>query len=359
MTEENMTDVRLSDLASWTNELLDQLLDDKRGIVELEPVSGDASFRRYFRARVGGDTYIAVDAPPEHEDNKTFVHLSNLLLASGVSAPQVYSVDYDQGFMLLLDLGDDLYLPALLHYQRNDDIDSSEALYSQAIDALLLIQSGLDKDQLPVFTVEKLLSEMQLFTTWFCESFLSIKVDEAGTALCDSAFRWLAKQLSEQHQVAVHRDYHSRNLMMLDSSKFGADSGPGVIDFQDAVSGSYTYDLVSLLRDCYISWPRLQVEDWAALYLLKAQSAGLLAECSEAQLLRDMNIAGLQRNLKVIGIFARLSIRDNKSQYLADIPLVIRYFLDISAEFEEMAEFRAWLITEVLPSAKAKLQMEP
>lgn len=354
-----MTDVRLRELTSWTNELLDQLLDDKQGSVELEPVSGDASFRRYFRARVGDDSYIAVDAPPEHEDNQTFVHLSNLLLASGISAPKVYSVDYDQGFMLLVDLGDDLYLPALLHYQRNDDIASSEALYSEAIDALVLIQSGLNKGGLPAFTVEKLQAEMQLFTTWFCGSFLSFKIDEAGTGLCNSTFLWLAQQLSDQQQVAVHRDYHSRNLMLLDTSKFGADCGPGVIDFQDAVSGSYTYDLVSLLRDCYISWPRQQVEDWASLYLVKAQAAGMLAGYPETQLIRDMNIAGLQRNLKVIGIFARLSIRDNKSEYLADIPLVIRYFLDVSAEFEEMAEFRAWFITEVLPLAKAKLQLEP
>lgn len=354
-----MTDVRLHELTSWTNELLDQLLDDKQGRVELEPVSGDASFRRYFRARIGDDSYIAVDAPPEHEDNQTFVHLSNLLLTSGISAPKVYSVDYELGFMLLVDLGDDLYLPALQHYQRNDDIASSEALYSQAIDTIVLIQSGLNKGGLPEFNVEKLQAEMQLFPTWFCEKFLAFKIDEPAAALCNSTFLWLAQQLSDQHQVAVHRDYHSRNLMLLDPAKFGADSGPGVIDFQDAVSGSYTYDLVSLLRDCYISWPRQQVEDWASLYLVKAQAAGLIEGCTEAQLIRDMNIAGLQRNLKVIGIFARLSIRDNKSQYLADIPLVIRYFLDISAEIEEMAEFRAWFITEVLPLAKAKLQLEP
>jgi aminoglycoside/choline kinase family phosphotransferase len=358
MTGENMTDARLRELTSWTNELLDQLLDDKQGNVELEPVSGDASFRRYFRARVGGDTYIAVDAPPEHEDNQTFVHLSNLLLASGISAPKVYSVDYGKGFMLLVDLGDDLYLPALLRYQRNDDMASSEVLYSQAIDALVLIQSGLDKSLLPAYTVEKLLEEMQLFPVWFCESFLSFKFDEADTALSNSTFLWLAEQISGQHQVAVHRDYHSRNLMALDTSKFGAGCGPGVIDFQDAVSGSYTYDLVSLLRDCYISWPKQQVEDWACLYLVKAQATGLLAGYTEVQLIRDMNLAGLQRNLKVIGIFARLSIRDNKSQYLADIPLVVNYFLDISAQFEEMAEFRAWFITEVLPLAKAKLQLE-
>lgn len=354
-----MTDLRLQALTTWTNDLLDHLLDNKQGFVELESVSGDASFRRYFRARVGDDSYIAVDAPPEHEDNETFVHLSNMLIAAGVSAPKAYSVDFDKGFMLLLDLGDDLYLPALLHYQRNDDIAASEALYSEAIDALVLIQAGLDKDRLPPFTVEKLRTEMQLFIDWFCESFLALPMNEGSSKICDSAFSWLAEALASQHQLAVHRDYHSRNLMVLDGSKFGFDCGPGVIDFQDAVSGSYTYDLVSLLRDCYISWPHQQVVDWASLYLVKAQAAGLLAGITESQLLRDMNIAGLQRHLKVIGIFARLSIRDNKSQYLADIPLVIRYFLDISAEFEEMAEFRAWFITEVLPLAKAKLQLEP
>lgn len=355
---EHMTDSRLKELTFWSNDLLDHLLEHKQGFIELEPVSGDASFRRYFRARVGEDTYIAVDAPPEHEDTQTFINLSNMLIAAGINAPKAYSVDFERGFMLLVDFGDELYLPTLLHYQQSGNTAQAEALYSQAIDSLVLLQTGIEKSRLPPFTVEKLVIEMELFRDWFCGRFLQMTLDEHSQALCQRTFAWLAEQVSQQQQVAVHRDFHSRNLMLLDGEKFGVDSGPGVIDFQDAVSGAYTYDLVSLLRDCYISWPLAKVQEWASLYLVKANSAGLLSDVSEAQLIRDMDVAGLQRHLKVIGIFARLSIRDNKSQYLADIPLVIGYLLDVSAQYEEMAEFRAWFIETVLPQAKGKLQLD-
>lgn len=353
-----MTDSRLQELTLWCNDLLDHLLEHKQGFIDLKPVSGDASFRRYFRACVGEESYIAVDAPPEHEDNQTFTNLSNMLIAAGISAPKAYSVDFERGFMLLVDFGDELYLPTLLHYQESGNTAQAEALYSQAIDALVTIQTGIDKGRLPPFTVEMMVTEMELFSHWFCERFLLMTLDEPSQALCQKTFAWLATEVTGQQQVAVHRDFHSRNLMLLDGKKFGADSGPGIIDFQDAVSGAYTYDLVSLLRDCYIAWPLAKVHEWASLYLVKASSAGVLSGVSEAQLSRDMDIAGLQRHLKVIGIFARLSIRDNKSQYLADIPLVIGYLLDVSAQFEEMAEFRAWFIATVLPRAKEKLQLD-
>lgn len=355
---DHMTDSRLQELTSWTNDLLDHLLEHKLGLIDLEPVSGDASFRRYFRARVGDESYIAVDAPPEHEDNKTFTNLSNMLIAAGIHAPKAYSVDFERGFMLLVDFGDELYLPALLHYQQTGNLTHAEELYSEAIDSLVLLQAGIDADRLPPFTVEKLTTEMTLFSEWFCGQFLQLTLDTECQTICNNAFAWLAQQISEQPQVAVHRDYHSRNLMLLDESKFGDKGGPGVIDFQDAVSGPYSYDLVSLLRDCYIAWPVAKVHEWASVYRVKAQTAGMLANVSEQQLIRDMDICGMQRHLKVIGIFARLSIRDNKSQYLADIPLVIRYLLDVSERYEEMGDFRAWFIAQVLPQAERKLQLE-
>lgn len=353
-----MTDVRLQELSVWTNELLDQLLEHKQGAVTLEPVSGDASFRRYFRAIVDDESYIAVDAPPEHEDNQTFVHVSNMLIAAGISAPKAYSVDFDKGFMLLVDLGDVLYLPTLLSYQQCEQFAEAEILYTQALDALVKIQGNIDRERLDPFSKDKLLEEMGLFEAWFCEGLLGKSLGARDKEICADAFDYLANAVLDQHQVAVHRDYHSRNLMVLDADKFGPDCGPGVIDFQDAVSGAYTYDLVSLLRDCYISWPKQQVYTWAALFLTKAQNAGLLENYSETQVCKDMDITGLQRQLKVLGIFSRLSIRDNKSQYLADIPLVIRYFLDISAEIEDMAEFRAWFVEDVMPLARQKLQLD-
>lgn len=353
-----MTDSRLQELTLWANDLLDHLLEHKQGFVDLEPVSGDASFRRYFRARIGDESYIAVDAPPEHEDNQTFINLSNMFIAAGILAPKAYSVDFERGFMLLVDFGDELYLPALLEAQQTGNTTQAENLYSQALDSLVLIQAGIDKDRLPPFTREKLGSEMALFTEWFYGEYLQLKLDSKAQTICEAAFSWLAQQVDEQPKVAVHRDYHSRNLMVLDETKFGQASGPGVIDFQDAVRGSYAYDLVSLLRDCYIAWPLANVHEWANQYRVKAQAAGLLATVSEQQLIRDMDICGMQRNLKVIGIFARLSIRDNKSQYLADIPLVIRYFLTVSEQYEELADFRAWFMESVLPQAKGKLQLD-
>lgn len=353
-----MNDERKQALTAWTNDVLDQLIEGKSQYLELESVSGDASFRRYFRASLDGESFIAVDAPPQHEDNATFVRLSTMLQQAELCAPKVYSVDYDQGFMLLVDLGDELYLPKLLAYQESENIDGANELYSEAISALVRLQSGVNKERLDPYTREKLLEEMSLFGEWFCKQLLGVIPTDKERQLINQTFEWLADTVLEQEQIAVHRDYHSRNLMILDAEKFAEFKPPGVIDFQDAVVGSYTYDLVSLLRDCYIQWPQPKVQQWAAEYLACAQSAGLFTEHTQAQLLRDMDMTGLQRNLKVLGIFSRLLIRDHKSQYLADIPLVIRYFLDVSEQYSELAEFRAWFTEKVLPAAKVKLELE-
>jgi hypothetical protein len=260
--------------------------------------------------------------------------------------------------MLLVDLGDRLYLEVLLECQKRHAADAADRLYQAALIALVNLQAKVDKKRLDPFSKERLITEMRLFPQWLCDELLGMSLEAADEALLEHTFTFLADAVISQPQVAVHRDYHSRNLMVLDETKFAEGQGPGIIDFQDAVSGAYTYDLVSLLRDCYISWPQQQVEQWAAFYLGQAHSKGLLEQVTLQTLLRDMDLAGLQRNLKVMGIFARLNIRDNKSQYLADIPLVIRYFLDVSAKYRELDEMRAWFAGKVIPRAKDTLKLE-
>jgi N-acetylmuramate 1-kinase len=353
-----MDDIRQQQLTHWANGVLDQLLSDKQGVVPLESVSGDASFRRYFRARLADRSFIAVDAPPANEDSKTFVRISKLFRDAGVSTPEVFATDYEQGFMLLQDFGDALYLPCLLDCQRRNSELEADKLYADAITSLVKIQKGVDSKRLVPFDRKKLHAEMELFEHWFCEEFLQLRLSDSDRQIIAVSFSLLEDSALAQPQVAVHRDYHSRNLLMLDAGVFGTDSGPGIIDFQDAVSGAYTYDLVSLLRDCYIRWRPDQVEKWALQYLEVAQAEEVIGQVSSTQFMRDMDLMGLQRHLKVMGIFSRLCIRDNKPQYLADIPLVIQYFLEVARAHEELAPFVCWFENTVLNVAKTKLKLE-
>lgn len=359
MTNEARTQAteRTSDLSDWTNEVLDQLLPEKQSRVELKSVSGDASFRRYFRAECGQRSFIAVDAPIASEDSQTFVRIADLFRAAGVCTPEVISTNFEQGFMLLDDFGDNLYLADLLKFQQQNAADATDKLYGAAIRSLLSIQQHVDSSLLDPFDREKLLQEMALFEQWFCLGLLNLELAESDQMLIEDTVSLLAQAAVSQTQVAVHRDYHSRNLMLLDSSRFGAESGPGIIDFQDAVAGAYTYDLVSLLRDCYIRWQPQQVNHWALLYFSQAKSAGIIGNLTEDEFLRDFDLMGLQRNLKVMGIFARLNIRDHKPQFLADIPLVIRNFLEVSEKYPDLANFRSWFTDTVLPVAREKLEL--
>lgn len=316
-------------------------------------VSGDASFRRYFRLATGGQTFIAVDAPPAHEDSARFIHVDSLFLGAGVRVPKVFARDLDQGFMLLEDFGDETYLPALLKARSSEDSASYDRLYKEAIDALVLLQKGADKERLDPYNREELRREMNLFPEWMCEKFLGITLDATARELINNCFEFLEEAALSQPTVAVHRDYHSRNLLVLDSA-----GGPGVIDFQDAVCGAYTYDLVSLLRDCYIAWPQPRIDEWAGYYLESALKSGIVTGTTPDQLARDFDLMGLQRHLKVMGIFCRLCLRDNKSAYLADIPLVIQYFLDVGQRYPEMGAFLTWFRAEVLPRAREKLTID-
>ena len=309
---------RLTQLQHWLDSL------SENTYTNLQTASADASFRQYFRVTNNKDnkTYIVMDAPPEKEDCHPFLLVTDLIRSVGVNAPDVISIDIQQGFLLLDDLGNKPYLDHL-------DQNSADNLYTDAIDALVKMQSidGI----LPAYDEQLLQTEMDLFETWYLNRHLDIQLDEIQKASLDSVFKTLIQNAIEQPQVFVHRDYHSRNLMITD------ENNPGVIDYQDAVIGPITYDLVSLLKDCYIEWPREKVELWLELYLARITPARLI---DRDTLIRWFDLMGVQRHLKVLGIFARLNYRDGKSQYINDLPLTLKYVLDTCDQYDELQPLR-------------------
>ncbi|WP_372740667.1 aminoglycoside phosphotransferase family protein [Neptunomonas sp.] len=330
---------RLSTLLGWIEELqAARVIDIEKGW-ELVPVSGDASFRRYFRVKTECQSWIAVDAPPEKENSQTFVTIARSWFDQGVHVPQVISVDLDQGFMLLSDFGDQLLLPAL----KGKSVDR---LYKLAMAELYKIQC-CGVESLPLYDSILLQREMALFKDWFLVSLLSIDLDSKDQESINTAFSLLEGSALEQPAVCVHRDYHSRNLMITPGHT------PGVIDFQDAVKGPITYDLVSLLRDCYISWPDEQVYKWVGCFRSElVRKNPLLAEVSVERFERWFDLMGMQRHLKAIGIFARLSIRDDKHSYLQDIPRTLQYVNQISAKYPELEQFNVLINEKVLPAMR-------
>jgi hypothetical protein len=304
----------------------------------LSPASADASFRRYFRVAREGESWVVMDAPPEKEDSRPFIRVAKLLLDAGLNVPEVIDADLEQGYLLLSDLGSRPYLAAL-------DEASVERLYGDALVALVAIQTCQPNTaDLPPYDRKLLLAEQELFREWLLGRHLGVALSTGEAAMCDSVFSRLADNALEQPQVCVHRDYHSRNLMVTDRNN------PGILDFQDAVIGAVTYDLVSLLRDCYIAWPRQRVEDWALGYQELALQSGILHEEHEdpAQFLRWFDLMGMQRHLKAAGIFARLNHRDGKPGYLADIPRTLGYVTEVAARYDELSDFGGFLRREVL-----------
>lgn len=293
---------------------------------DLEPASADASFRRYFRVQQGDESYVLMDAPPEQEDCGPFVRVSGLFLALGLHVPEILASDLGQGFLLLSDLGTRLYLDEL-----NDS--NVDRLYGDALGALATLQSCGPDSGLPPYDRKLLLSEMSLFRDWLLGRHLDLALDGNGQESLQQAFERLADNALEQPQVCVHRDYHSRNLML------SARHNPGILDYQDAVTGPVTYDLVSLLRDCYISWPRQRVEDWALGYYELAAQTGILqpGELNEQQFLKWFDWMGVQRHLKAAGIFARLNYRDGKPGYMDDIPRTLGYVVEVCSRYAELA----------------------
>lgn len=346
-------DARRAGLTAWTRARLRQMLPDAPKLGELEIVSGDASHRRYFRARPTAETsWIAVDAPPHKEDSRPFVEVTRLLRAASLRAPELHAADLEQGYMLLEDFGDQLYLPRLLRAQESADGETADRLYRAAIDSLLNLQQYVDPRELPAYDKTELTREMSLFPDWFCRRWLQVEPNAEQMEIIDDCFEILCGAALAQTQVAVHRDYHSRNLMLPD----GEPDRPGIIDFQDAVQGACSYDPVSLLRDCYIKWDRRRLEDWIGWYLEGARSRGIVVGISDARFRRDFDLMGLQRHLKVLGIFCRLTIRDHKPGFLADIPLVMEYFTEVAAEYREMGPLLSWFRRELEPRARDKLR---
>lgn len=312
---------RLTQLQQWLDSL------SENTYTNLEPASADASFRQYFRVTNAKNnrTYIVMDAPPEKEDCRPFLQITELIRDVGVNAPAIISMDMKQGFILLDDLGTKPYLDHL-------DKNSADNLYIDAIEALIKMQT-IDAI-LPSYDEQLLQSEMDLFETWYLNRHLDIKLDKTQKEILRSSFDLLIQSAIEQPQVFVHRDYHSRNLMITN------ENNPGVIDYQDAVIGPITYDLVSLFKDCYIEWPREKVELYLDLYLARITPARLI---DKNTLLRWFDLMGVQRHLKVLGIFARLNYRDGKSQYLDDLPLTLKYILDTCELYEELQPLKKLL----------------
>lgn len=328
---------RTQQLTDWVSKAL------KVAEFLIEPASSDASFRQYFRISFDGKTFIVMDAPPDKEDSQPFIDVGKLLLNAGLNVPKVLDYSLAHGFLLLSDLGNKQYLQAL----KKNSVDQ---LYSDAFNALHLMRSSISvsKCKLPAYNQELLLNEMELFREWFLTKHLQISLTQSHHTLLDDAFDFLIRSALAQPKICVHRDYHSRNLMVTKTNN------PGILDFQDAVIGPLTYDLVSLLRDCYIDWPREQVEAWVKQYHAGMMSEGIVAyTCDELlsyqQLLIWFDLMGIQRHLKAIGIFSRLNIRDGKPGYLKDIPRTLDYVVDVSQRYTELGKLNDFLLKKVLP----------
>ena len=324
MTERN-TDLRLDLLRDWIARRANRLNVDPDS---LRPASDDASFRRYFRLdsnRAARGSVIIMDAPPDREDCRPFLHAAQVFREAGLSVPEVIESDLDAGFLLLEDLGNDTYLSCLTE-------ESASALYRDAGTALVKLQRASRPGVFPAYDRAMLAREMALYPEWYVARHKGVSLSDSQRALMAHAFTLLTDAALAQPQVTVHRDWHSRNLMRLD-----ADRNPGVLDFQDAVHGPITYDLVSLLRDAYIRWPEDQQIDWAIRYWEAARRARLPVADDFGSFYRDFEWMGLQRQLKVLGIFARLQHRDGKSRYLADLPRVLEYALAAARRYQALS----------------------
>lgn len=331
-------DQRLQKLRDW---LTDSLSVE---IQSLAPASQDASFRRYFRITSNTDglpsTLIAMDAPPAQESLHEFISIAQALASHKLHVPKIFAINLEHGFLLLEDLGNRNYLDELL--------DEHDRLYHDAIDALISIQS-LDRTNEgclyspqkqtqtyvpPTYNQSLIDQELDLFIDWYCEKHLQASLSETDLSVWADLKQQLVEVFQQQPYAWVHRDYHSRNLMITNNNS------PGIIDFQDMVWGPISYDFVSLFKDCYIEWPRDTQLDWLRVYHEKCQQLDTIANVSFDELIRWFDLTGLQRHLKVLGIFCRLNYRDNKNHYLLDLPLVEKYVLEVLNLYPELKRFK-------------------
>jgi aminoglycoside/choline kinase family phosphotransferase len=347
LQEPEVTGSRYQALTKWVErQLVDKLALTPARDWQLHNLNGDAGFRHYYRlhgpdsTELQGLKLLAVDAPPETEDSAQFVALAHYLRDYGVRTPVVYAADTAQGFLLIEDFGDRLL-------QSELTAETAAASYGAAFMALLALQQADDDPVLiPRYDQSLLRRELELFGEWFVKKLLNYDLSAAERVMLNAFFEQLEFAALEQPQVLVHRDYHSRNLLLCDTGSLG------VIDFQGAVWGPCTYDPVSLLRDCYLRWPKEEVRRWAIGYGNMAIDVGIMPPVNAQTYMRWFDWMGLQRHIKVLGIFARLHLRDHKSHYLADLPRVIGYILDVAGDYAELENFAQWFRTRLLPLAK-------
>ncbi|WP_217705105.1 aminoglycoside phosphotransferase family protein [Peristeroidobacter soli] len=311
--------------------------------------SADASFRRYFRVSRQGQTWIAMDAPPGKEDMGPYIRVAAMLVDVGVNAPKVLHRDDTNGFLLNTDLGSRTYLADL------DAGADAERLYREAIEALVAIQAraGQHAAQLPPYDDALLRREMGLFPEWFCIKHLGLQLSETEVVGLANTFDTLVAEALQQPRVFVHRDYHSRNLMVTDGvsrDKGGHGANPGILDFQDAVLGPVTYDLVSLLRDSYVQWPLERVHAWIKHFRDVGQRSGVDVGSNPAQFQRWFDLMGVQRQLKVLGIFARLYHRDGKSGYLKDLPRTLSYVRQVTKNYGDLDFLTGFIEQRIVPA---------
>ncbi|KPX43373.1 phosphotransferase [Pseudomonas syringae pv. tagetis] len=321
-------DIRLQSLKVWLDEQLPALFAAQNwGAVPpatLTAASSDASFRRYFRWEGAGRTFIVMDAPPPQENCKPFVDIAHLLEKSGINVPKIYAEDLTQGFLLLNDLGRQTYLDVI-------DTDNADALFADAIQALLAYQQLPMDAPLPVYDVALLRRELELFPEWYVKRHLGIEMDEAQLADWQQVSELLINSALAQPKVLVHRDYMPRNLMI-------SEPNPGVLDFQDAVYGPVTYDVTCLFKDAFLSWPQERVSEWLKTYWDQARAIGIPVQEDFAAFERASDLMGVQRHLKVIGIFARICHRDGKPRYLEDVPRFFAYIEAVLSRRPELAQ---------------------
>lgn len=301
-------------------------------LFQIEIASNDASFRRYFRVTYRDKTYIVMDAPPDKEPLSPFIYVAEHLENYQVNVPHIFAANRDHGFLLLADLGSSPYLSILTP-------DNADKLYLAAIDGIITMQlATTSEDALPAYDEALLEKELRLFDTWFLQRHLGLDAPEG----LDQLYALLIDNAQQQPQYFVHRDFHSRNIM------YQADAAPGIIDFQDAVIGPVSYDLVSLLKDAYIQWPQTKIDQWTEYYYEQALHHKLLSNNQKAQFTQWFELMGLQRHLKILGIFCRLNYRDHKPNYMQDLKLTLKYVVDVVARYPQLASLHDFIVKHAI-----------
>lgn len=333
-------DLRLQHLHTWLDARLPELSDrqgwGKVPEATLSPAGSDASFRRYFRWQSEARSLIVMDNPPTHSSCLPFVRIARLLAGAGLNVPEILAQDLEQGFLLLTDLGQQTYLDVITE-------DNADALFQDAIDALLMLQRLPPDTELPAYDAALLQKELQLFPDWYLRHHLGIELDEQDQAVWEQICRLLTDSALNQPQVVVHRDYMPRNLMLNRRN-------PGILDFQDAVHGPISYDITCLFKDAFLSWPEQRVQSWLKHYWQQAREQGIGVQDDWQDFLRASDLISVQRHLKVIGIFARIRYRDGKPRYLNDAPRFFAYIRAVLARRPELAELGTLLAK--LPEAQ-------